>query len=210
MFKRSTFAKGAMIAAAGVAALTAGAAQAQPYGQYGYNGSGYSYDPCRREQTGRGVVGALLGGAIGAAVGSNAAARNNRQDGALLGGGVGAIAGAMVGNRSAACTGGYAPAPAPNAYYNGGYSQYSEGYGYSAPRYGRTRERDYYGDDRGYYEDSSWAYGRRGERYRMAGRGVGADGCSLAESPIYMPDGRTETRMVRVCRDSTGRYQVVD
>jgi hypothetical protein len=32
----------------------------------------------------------------------------------------------------------------------------------------------------------------------------------MAESPIYMPDGRTQTRMVRVCQDSRGRYQVVD
>jgi hypothetical protein len=217
MSKRSTFVKGVMVAAAGAAALTAGVANAQPYGQYGYNGGGYSYDPCKRDQTGRGVVGALLGGAIGAAVGANAAARNNRQDGALLGGGVGAIAGAMVGNKSAACNGGQVPyAGGSSAYYNGGaYPQYSYGYGsdYGAPRHGRYRERDVWGDGRGYYgayDDDSWAYGRRGERYRLAGRSVGADGCTLAESPIYMPDGRTETRMVRVCRDSTGRYQVVD
>ncbi|WP_374470087.1 hypothetical protein [Phenylobacterium sp.] len=207
MSMRSIFAKGVLVAAAGAAALTASAASAQPYGQYGYNGGGYSYDPCKREQTGRGVAGALLGGALGAAVGANAAARGNRQDGALLGGGLGAIAGAVVGNKSAACNGGQVPYS--SSYYDSGrYPQY--GYGYDTPRYGRYRERDYYGDDRGYYDDSSWAYGRRGERYRLAGRSVGPDGCTLAESPIYMPDGRTETRMVRVCRDSTGRYQVVD
>ena len=38
----------------------------------------------------------------------------------------------------------------------------------------------------------------------------GADGCSVAESPIYMPDGSVQKRFVRVCRDSSGRYQVVD
>ena len=37
-----------------------------------------------------------------------------------------------------------------------------------------------------------------------------ADGCTLAESPIYLPDGRVQKRFVRVCMDSTGRYQVVD
>jgi hypothetical protein len=208
MSKRSIFAKGALVAAAGAAALTAGAASAQPYGQYGYNGGGYSYDPCKREETGRGVAGALLGGAIGAAVGANAAARGNRQDGALLGGGLGAIAGAVVGNRSAACNGG--PAPYTSSYDAGRYPQYGYGYGYDAPRHGRYRQRDYYGDDRGYYEDSAWAYGRRGERYRLASHAPDRDGCTLAESPIYMPDGRTQTRMVRVCRDSSGRYQVVD
>ncbi|MCR5879970.1 glycine zipper domain-containing protein [Phenylobacterium sp. J367] len=214
MSKRSIFARSALIAAAGAVALTAGAASAQPYGQYGYNTPSYSYDPCKREQTGRGVVGALLGGAIGAAVGANAAARNNRQDGALLGGGVGAIAGAMVGNKSAACTGGQVPYSSSGSYYGGssygsyggGYPQYSYGYGSGyAPRPGRYVERSYYGD--GY--DDAWAYGRRGERYRVA-RAAGPDGCTLAESPIYMPDGRTETRMVRVCRDSSGRYAVVD
>jgi hypothetical protein len=37
-----------------------------------------------------------------------------------------------------------------------------------------------------------------------------ADDCTLAESPIYMPDGRTQKRFVRVCRDSSGRYQTVE
>jgi hypothetical protein len=32
----------------------------------------------------------------------------------------------------------------------------------------------------------------------------------LAESPIYLPDGRIQKRFVRVCQDSSGRYQVVD
>jgi hypothetical protein len=37
-----------------------------------------------------------------------------------------------------------------------------------------------------------------------------ADNCTLAESPIYLPDGRVQKRFVRVCRDAQGRYQVVD
>jgi hypothetical protein len=37
-----------------------------------------------------------------------------------------------------------------------------------------------------------------------------AEDCTLAESPIYMPDGRTQKRFVRVCRDSSGRYQTVE
>jgi len=209
MTKRSTFAKAAVAAAAGAMALGAAAsAAAQPYGEYGYYGSG-GYDPCRRDSNNRGVVGALLGGALGASVGANAAARNARQDGALLGGAVGAIAGAAIGKNGAGCTGSaYAPPPpppAPNAYYGD-----HQRYGYNG------YERDYYGRDGshrrydGRYSDDAWAYGRRGERYRIAERAVGDDGCTLAESPIYMPDGRTQTRFVRVCMDSRGRYQVVD
>jgi len=62
-----------------------------------------------------------------------------------------------------------------------------------------------------YDRDDGYAYGRGGERFRVVEeRRVGADGCTLAESPIHMPDGRTQMRFVRVCMDSTGRYQVVD
>ena len=119
---------------------------------------------------------------------------------------------------SAACTSGqtaYRDGYAPSYGYNGGYGydgaysgydSYGSGYGrrgYGSSYYGRDAYRPSYGD--------SWAYGHRGERYRLAeGRGVDADGCTLAESPVYMPDGRTQTRFVRVCRDSSGRYAVVD
>jgi hypothetical protein len=220
MSRPSTFAKRAMIAVAGVAALTAAApASAQSYGSYDQSGSGY--DACRREANGRGIVGALIGGALGAAVGANAGARGNRQDGALLGGGLGAIGGAVVGNNSAACRdgAGYRPYEPPRASYDSSYSQYGSGYGarpydrsYSAPYTSGA----YYGGDRPYsygsrYEDDGYAYGRRGERYRLSSsRPAGADGCTLAESPIHMPDGRTQTRFVRVCMDDSGRYQVVD
>ncbi|MFC3080325.1 glycine zipper 2TM domain-containing protein [Phenylobacterium terrae] len=203
---RSTLAKSALAAVAGVAAMTAVAApsvaSAQTYG-------GAYYDPCRREQTNRGTVGGLIGGALGAAIGSNAAARKNRTEGALLGGALGAVAGAAVGNNSAACRSGY-----PQDSYYGYDRGYSSGY-YNQPYAleDRYRSNGYYGG--GYYgsayEDDydGYAYGYGGERLRITQR-AGADGCALAESPVYMPDGRTVTRMVRVCRDSRGRYQVVD
>lgn len=203
MFKASTFAKGTIAAVAGVAALGAAvSAAAQPYGSYG-NGGAY-YDPCRRESTNRSTVGALLGGVIGAAIGSNAAARNARTEGALLGGALGAAVGGTVGHRSAACNSGYqTPYTTSRGYYGDG--RYGDDNGY---------QRDYYGDGRGYqygrYDRDAWAYGRGGERYRIAERDAGPDGCTLAESPIHMPDGRTQMRFVRVCMDPSGRYQVVD
>lgn len=201
MLKRSKSAGIGLAAAAGVMALVtaaAGAAQAQPYGGYS---SGYTYDACKREKTTRGTVGALIGGTIGAVIGSNAAARNARTEGSLLGGAVGAAIGAGVGNSAAACT--------SQPGYAGRVDDYADG-----PYYGRDEYADRYRYGSGYtreYGFDDYAYGRRGERYRLAeGRGVDADGCTLAESPIYMPDGRTQTRFVRVCRDSSGRYQVVD
>lgn len=191
MIRSSAVVKGLLVAA-GVASLGAVAAPA----------AAQSYDPCAREANGRGIAGGLVGGALGASVGANAAARGNRQDGALLGGALGAIAGAVIGNKSAACgSSGYydynrAPpppvaAPAPRASYYGG---------------------DYYAD-RSYY--NPYGSARRGfverrEVYIDDAPRAGADGCTLAESPIYLPDGRVQKRFVRVCQDSSGRYQVVD
>lgn len=183
MSKPVTTAIGALVAAA---LMGAGAAQAQPYGYYGAGSGGYSYDACRRAQTERGTAGALVGGGMGAVIGSNAAARNARTEGALLGGLLGAVIGGTVGNKSAACQPGYIPtadrpapppppplAPPPVA-----------------------------------YEPPPPAY----DTYRTAEPPRAADSgdCTLAESPIYMPDGRTQKRFVRVCRDASGRYAVVD
>jgi hypothetical protein len=207
MSKPSIIAKGALAACAGVMAVSAAvampqAAAAQPYGygQGGYGGGAY-YDPCRRDQNGRGIVGALVGGGLGAVLGSQVAGSGHRTDGSLLGGGLGAIAGATVGSHSAACGPGsqyYAPPPPPppppQAYYAPP-PAYDEAPAY---RYGSR------------YDDDRWAYGRRGERFRIAERPTGPDGCTLAESPIYLPDGRVQNRFVRVCMDHAGRYQVVD
>lgn len=192
---RSTFAKALVATVAGAAALTAvaTAAQAQPYGQYGYYGGGY--DVCQREANGRGVGGALVGGGIGAVVGSQIAAHGHRTDGSVLGGVLGALVGAGVGHSTAACREAPPPPPPPPAAYNS-YGDY--GYGY---------DQGYRYDGR--YDDEDWAYGPRGQRLRIAGQ-TGADGCTLAESPIYMPDGRVQKRFVRVCMDANGRYQVVD
>ena len=199
MSKRVTY------ALAGLLALAAGVASAQSSryqtGNYtAQSPNGYYYDACKREQTGRGTVGAVLGGGAGAVIGSNVAARNARTEGALLGGLLGAIAGGVVGNKSAACTSdpsageAAAPLPAPRA---------------ESSYYSRDA---YAGADAAASEARADAYAtdRRGERYRVAEQPADADGCTLAESPIYMPDGRTQTRFVRVCRDATGRYAVVD
>jgi len=202
MSKRVTIAKAASVALAGAVALGAGAqAWAQPAGSYtAQTSNSYNYDPCRRDANQRGTAGALIGGGMGAVIGSNAAARNARTEGALLGGLLGAIAGGIVGNKTAACTNGPSrsdtaalPPPPPPAT---GSSYY---------------ERDAYADSAAAQaREDAWDRGSRDEPYRVSERPPEADGCTLAESPIYMPDGRTQTRFVRVCRDSSGRYAVVD
>lgn len=234
MSTRSIIAKGAVAAVAGVATLAAAAmvptlASAQSYGYYGQTQGQTYYDPCRRDQTNRSTAGALIGGAIGAVIGSNTAAGGVRSEGALLGGALGAAAGAAIGNRGAACASGFDTHATQNSYNSGYYGQNSYGQnsygqnhygqGYVQPRTNRRRggaAPGYYGSS---YDNNSYGYGasgsfgqahdRYGRAYSVAQR-PGADGCSIAESPIYMPDGSTQKRFVRVCRDRSGRYQVVD
>lgn len=202
MSTQVTIAKAAAAALAGVIVLGACApALAQPAGPYTTRSTtGYYYDACKRDQTQRGTIGAVLGGGAGAVIGSNAAARNARTEGALLGGLLGAIAGGVVGNKSAACV-------SPNTYYDGA----------PPPAPPPAASNDGY-DDRDAYADSAaararedaWRDEQRADRYRAAERPAEPDSCTLAESPIYMPDGRTQTRFVRVCRDANGKYAVVD
>lgn len=195
MSKRVTISKTTATILAAVMALGAAApVLAQPAGPYTAQSSkGYYYDPCRRDTAQRGTIGGLLGGLAGAAIGSNVAARNARTEGAVLGGLVGVLAGSSVGNKTAACR---------SENTSNRYPQRVE-----APYY----ERDAYAD-RAAAEarEDTYARDERGDRYRLSDRAPGADGCTLAESPIYMPDGRTQTRFVRVCRDASGKYAVVD
>ena len=205
----------AAASAALLGALAPSVASAQAYGAYGnagaYNGgggydsNGYSYDPCRRSTTQRGTGGGLAGAGIGAAIGSGVAARGARTEGAVLGGLIGAIAGSAIGRNSAACTSGssYAPPPPPPPAYNQG--------AYNARPY------DEHYDDQPRYEDSRYGDRRDGYSYESErsytvtdSSRADANGCTLAESPIYLPDGRTQKRFVRVCPDASGRYQVVD
>ena len=188
----------AMTMVAGLAMVpTFASAQGYPPSSGGYN-NGYRYDACQRERTGRGTGGALVGAGIGALAGGNVAAHGNRTEGAVLGGILGAVIGANVGKSAAACQPGqpgsyqqgYAAPPPQDGYY--GYQGGQDGYQQGAYD-------DRYGDDG--YEDA---------RARPVADGPSADGCTLAESPIYLPDGSVQKRFVRVCRDSSGRYQVVD
>ena len=191
MTKSSIFAKGALAAAAGLVALSAATAA-----------SAQGYDPCRREAGDRAVTGGILGAGAGAVVGSQLAARGHRTDGSVLGGVLGAFVGANVGHSTAACDSAPPPyreapppppPPPPSAYYQPEPRAYAE-----------------YGPPPPYAErEAIWVYGRHGMRFRVMEDRVGPDGCTLAESPVYMPDGRVDRRFVRVCPDYRGRYHVV-
>lgn len=181
------------VALAAAAPMTA-SAQAYPgaapaYGG-GYAGGGY-YDPCLRDRRQRGTGGALLGAGIGALAGNGIASRGAKTEGAVLGGLLGAVIGGNVGSSTAACApsssayGAPPPPPPPRAY--------NDGYGYEPaydPRYDA-------------YPEPAPA------PVPVAQRPVGED-CTLAESPIYLPDGSVQKRFVRVCRGADGRYVVVD
>ena len=201
---------------AAVAAVAAGAmvptlASAQAYGQPSYRGaydSNSYYDPCRRSTTQRGTGGGLAGAGLGAAIGGSVAGHGAKTEGAVLGGLLGAVIGSNIGKTSAACRPGGYPPPAPPSAYNG----------YDNGRYD-DRADNRYGDPR--YEDNRYddirreaerdAYRRDASPYRVEQRsGSDINGCTLAESPIYLPDGRVQKRFVRVCPDAQGRYQVVD
>jgi hypothetical protein len=196
MTKSFAFAKGALAMTAGAIALvSAASASAQAAG---------GYDPCRRDANNRGVTGALIGGAGGAVLGSQFAANGHRRDGSLLGGIVGALAGAAVGHNTAACTN--APPPPPNdappppppsvSYNDGGPAPDPAAYDAPPARYAER--------------DAVWVYGHHGARYRVVEERPDRDGCTFAESPVYMPDGRVEHSFVRVCPDYRGRYHIVD
>lgn len=198
MINRTAKMKTALCAAAALVAgaLTPALASAQAYGAPvaragAYDNNGYYYDPCKRSTTTRGTTGGLAGAGIGAAIGGGVAAKGAKTEGAVLGGLLGAVLGSTIGKTSAACAPGAmaAPPPPPPVAYNG--------FDEDADRYENSR-----------YEDAR----REAERdaYRVNDRGADVNGCTLAESPIYLPDGRVQKRFVRVCPDASGRYQVVD
>ncbi|NEX93936.1 hypothetical protein G3573_14250, partial [Caulobacter sp. 17J65-9] len=123
-----------------------------------------------------------------------------KTEGGALGAAVGAMVGAKAGQRSAAC-GTAGQGYGSNGYANNGF--------YGNDSYG--------GRDYGYREPAYDPYAHRDRDYDDYRRPVSdvpppppVDGCRLAESPIYLPDGRTEMRYVRVCPDQNGRYRVVD
>ncbi|HYF22736.1 MAG TPA: glycine zipper 2TM domain-containing protein [Caulobacteraceae bacterium] len=215
-FRPVSLALAASLAAGALAVPTFASAQS-----YGSNGYGYS-DPCRNTK-GNQTAGAVLGAIAGAALGSNVAGRGAKSEGGAIGAVAGAVIGAQAAKGGSRCGAGYG--------YNNGYGQYGYGQTSNPYGYGQTYPQQPYGygqsypygydnrryddrryDDRRYDDRRDYGYGY-GEDYGYStpvADSNSVDGCRLAESPIYLPDGRTEKRYVRVCPDAQGRYRVVD
>jgi hypothetical protein len=210
MKAKSTFIRAALATAAAATTLvaitpTVAAAQSYAYGGYQSQGGGYAYDGCRREQTNRSTIGALAGAAAGIALGNNVSRdRSSRRNAAAAGGVLGAVIGSQIGKEGAACTPGY------ESSYDTGY--YDRGYAPPAQAYGYYEERPSYYDRQDYYDRYQQRYAQSGDYARDYAPPAYSDTnsrCTYVESQVYMPDGGTQTRMVQVCPDHNGRYQVV-
>lgn len=229
MFRTAQFSAAAvasaLLAAPGVAGAQSYYVQSYPYAAHGGYAQYYRYrqnryDPCTRDQRQRQTAGGLVGATIGAVAGSQLAARGRRTEGSLLGGVVGALIGTGVGRSSAACDRGgyYASDPyAADPYGQPGYTQGAYGSDYGNRPDDRYQPRDYgsaYGSDDRYDDRYSSAYGQGGyDDYDSGYRqddGYGQNDCQMSESSVRLPDGRVESRYVRTCPDSSGRYRIVD
>ncbi len=217
------FGKGTLLAAATSISLFAAPhlAAAQPggpdYDQGGYNGQGgYNnqggpyYDPCARSQADRSVVGGVLGAAAGATLGNSVTHGGAKLGGAIIGGVAGAAAGASIGHATAACQPGQ-----PGPYYAGD-SQQGPDYGPPPP------------PSPGAYQQQGPDYGppppppppgayvpSEDDRYAGPGgdpgyRGPPRDRCRMVEDRVVFPDGTSDSRSIQACRDSDGRWRVVD
>lgn len=77
---------------------------------------------CVDQRNNNAAAGAVIGGVLGALVGSGVAGRGNHTGGAIVGGALGATAGAAIGSSSSSssCPPGYVTSPgAPTFYYQG-------------------------------------------------------------------------------------------
>jgi Glycine zipper 2TM domain len=147
-------------AGAALAVLAAGAIATPTLAQgyYGYD-NGY----CQAQRHDNGAAGAVVGGVLGALLGSSVAPHHaNRAGGAAIG----AVAGALIGNSVArsgsSCDQGYGYAQPQVAYaqpyasYDYGYAEpyvASYDYGYASRGYDRDRYASRRDDQRGYRSD---------------------------------------------------------
>jgi hypothetical protein len=78
----------------------ASAAQRQYDSQYAAAAEAWSQANCVRQEQNRTAAGAIIGGVLGAVIGSSVAGRYDRGAGAIVGGGLGAVAGGAIANSS--------------------------------------------------------------------------------------------------------------
>ncbi len=184
----------AFVAATMVPELASAQSRYTPSYGTSYDESGqYYYDGCARDQTNRAVVGGATGAVAGAVIGNSLV--NKRRDsggGAIVGGVLGALIGSSIGQSTAACQ----PEPKPQVVVAPP-RQPQRTYRYAPPPAPVYEDRRYsYNDD---YDQS----------YAPPPPPAAKPQCTYVEDAIRMPDGALSKRMVRVCQDSNGQYQIV-
>lgn len=233
MFARLSVTSAAVAAAGMLLAPAAASAQTYPYqGPQNYGTGAYSqpydydnrypqndrYDDryrddrygqayCRDNRNERQAGGAVVGGALGAIVGSQLGARGRRTEGSVLGGVLGAVVGAGVGGSSAGDCDRY------GSDYRYSDSRYGDGYGYPVDSryddrggYGYSQQQDYgyqsqaYGYDRYESGQSGYGYDRGATRYQ-SGYGPDSYACRTVETRSYDRSGRLITRYEQSCPD---------
>lgn len=144
---------------------------------------------CARVRNGNTAAGAVVGGLLGAVLGSQAAARGHRTDGSVLGAVVGATAGGAIARSSTRC--GQVP--------QGGYDPYNgQAYGqYPNDPYAEGPYKDDSGLEGGPYRESGY-YGGRDPRY---------DDCRMGQVITRDPYGREYRDNVMMCRDRDGVWR---
>ncbi len=154
------------------------------------------YDSCAQQQDKRALVGGATGAVAGAVIGHNVQGyKRDRSGNTIVGGVLGAIAGAVVGSATTKCDQAYAdapppPAPAPKRVY----------------RYAPPPPRDPYYEDRYAYAPPPPPAAPPAPPPPV--RSAKPD-CTYVEDAVRMPDGSLSKRMVHVCQDSNGQYQIV-
>jgi uncharacterized protein YcfJ len=131
-------------------------ASAQPYDDRYYdNGRSQYYDQrdydCDRRRDSNTVGGAVVGGILGAVIGSNVAARGNRHEGTAAGAVGGAVLGGAIGRSGTECR----RYRESDSYRYRRYAYGDDSYAYGGG-YRRHYDRGYYDrsyDDRGYYDE---------------------------------------------------------
>jgi hypothetical protein len=192
--------RGQALLAAGIMTIAVGlAAPASAQSYQGAPVSGYGYGPqdptCKQRKTTNGVIGALVGGALGVVLGSNVYARAHKDDGRIVGGLAGAGVGAAIGASGTNCAPNVAYAPEAAAPPPATSPSYSDRSGGDDELLGGPN------DDRGGYADDARAPPPAPSPRRYADNDRYPPTCRMVEEVYRDRWGHAYRTPVRICRD---------
>ena len=183
-----------------VSALTAALMAAQPAAAQNYNSYHDAYvgqaEQCQVERQNNTAGGAILGGLLGAVLGSHVAANHHRSDGALVGAGAGALMGGAIGNNTQTRT----CYPPDQRAYDPYYGQ-PQPQGYSQQYDPRDDQRYAQRDPR----DDGQLYG--GRRSSYDDRSYRRDDCRWDQMVVRGRDGYPHRENVWMCRGRDGEWR---